>query len=113
MQRAVDWIATHWSLDENPGSSPLLPDKAKFQGLYYYYMVLAQALDTAGIDPLMVTDAEGEPRPVAWRNELRRAIAERQRPDGSWLNDQNGRWWESQPGLCTIYALLALHRCNS
>ncbi|MCA8942137.1 MAG: hypothetical protein KDB80_06205 [Planctomycetes bacterium] len=113
VQRAVDWIATHWSLDENPGSSPLLPDKAKFQGLYYYYMVLAQALDTAGIDPLMVTDAEGEPRPVAWRNELRRAIAERQRPDGSWLNDQNGRWWESQPGLCTIYALLALHRCNS
>jgi squalene-hopene/tetraprenyl-beta-curcumene cyclase len=30
-----------------------------------------------------------------------------QKFDGYWMND-NGRWWENDPVLCTTYSLLAL-----
>ncbi len=110
VQSAIDWIQKHWTLDENPGSSPLLPEKTKYQGLYYYYMVLAQALDNAGIDRVEATD-EGKSKTVDWRTDLAAKLASLQREDGSWLNDANTRWWEGQDTVCTIYALLALQRC--
>jgi squalene-hopene/tetraprenyl-beta-curcumene cyclase len=42
-----------------------------------------------------------------WRAELTGALAKRQRPDGSWVNENN-RWLEGDPNLVTGYALLAL-----
>jgi squalene-hopene/tetraprenyl-beta-curcumene cyclase len=35
---------------------------------------------------------------------------ERQRPDGSWAND-NKRWMEDDANLVTSYAILALAHC--
>ncbi len=110
VQAAVHWIESHWTLDENPGSSPRLGEQAKYQGLYYYYMVLAQALDVVGKDQLLLAGEADEP--VDWRDELSQHLGKLQRTDGSWLNQQNGRWWESQPVICTIYAMLALDRCQ-
>ncbi len=113
---AVKWMEENWTLSENPGASPLLPEKAKVQGLYYYYMVMAQALDIAGIDELEISKAEDpeaeEPIKVNWRKELKEQLQSIQKADGSWINQANGRWWEDQPAICTIYALLALERCN-
>ncbi len=110
---AVEWVQDHWTLVENPGASPLLGDKAKFQGLYYYYMVMAQALDTAGIEKLSVGTAESvERHDVDWRAALITQLASIQNDNGTWLNEQNGRWWEDQATICTVYALLALERCN-
>jgi squalene-hopene/tetraprenyl-beta-curcumene cyclase len=114
VQAAVDWIEDNWTLEENPGSDPRLPKKARYQGLYYYYMVLAQALDAAEVQALqpssdeIVEAAAGSPRRIDWRAALREHLATVQRPDGSFVNDKNGRWHESMPTLCTIYALLAL-----
>ena len=34
------------------------------------------------------------------------------RADGGWINDRNGRWYESLDVLCTCYALLALDACK-
>ena len=42
-----------------------------------------------------------------WRAEIIDAILERQREDGSWLNEED-RWMEGQPELVTAYAILAL-----
>ena len=66
---------------------------------------MAQALATSGIDHLTVDGAK-----VDWRAGLRAQLEKVQQPDGSWLNDQNGRWMESSKLLCTAYALLALAR---
>lgn len=107
VRSAVQWLSQNWSLTENPGADPSMPEKARYQGLFYYYMVMAQALDISGIEQL---PADGG-KTIDWRKELRAHLEQTQRPDGSWINEQNSRWWEDQPLLCTIYALLALGAC--
>ena len=107
---AVRWIEHNWTLQENPGAGEDADEKLRHQGLFYYYMVLAQALDAAGITSLRVPGKgeTDEALPVDWKKELRATLLAAQRADGSWLNERNGRWWEDQPVICTIYALLAL-----
>ncbi len=99
LQAALAWAAKHWTLDENPGAAPKLGEKARYQGLFYYYLTLARALALAGLDQLAGHD---------WRAELRAKLKELQKPEGFWVNERNGRWWEASPVLCTAYALLAL-----
>jgi len=115
LQAAVRWIEANWTLDENPGASPDLPEEARYQGLYYYYMVLAQALAEAGVENVQVatqSENQTEVLNVDWRAALRAHMKSLQAEDGSWVNDRNGRWWEDGKALCTIYALLALERAN-
>ncbi len=109
---AVRWLQGNWTLAENPGADPKLPEKTRHQGLYYYYMVMAQALDAAKVDSLEVTAEGQQPRRVDWRAELRAQLAKLQEKDGSWVNTKNGRWWEMLPMTCTCYALLALDKCR-
>ncbi len=107
VRAAAGWITRHWTLEVNPGADPALGEKTAYQGLYYYYMVMAQALSLAGIDEV----APDEAAPVQWRDALAEHLAALQRGDGSWLNERNGRWWEDQPMVCTAYAMLALEHC--
>ena len=93
---ALGFIRRNYSLDQNPGMGAA--------GLYYYYHTFAKALSTAGIDTL---DAE-DGTPHVWRQELASALVDRQREDGSWINEDNPRWLEGDPALVTAYALLAL-----
>jgi squalene-hopene/tetraprenyl-beta-curcumene cyclase len=123
VQAAVRWIQANWTLAVNPGSDPALGEKVQYQGLFYYYMVLAQALDTAGLKTVVVPakNAAGEPvvvdgvaqtKSVEWRQALREHLAGMQQPDGTWVNGKNERWMENLPLLCTCYALVALERCQ-
>ena len=115
IQAAVGWIEANWTLEENPGSAPDLPEKNRYQGLFYYYMVLGQALAEAGVGTIQVPTGDApdaEPLEVDWRAALREQLAKLQAADGSWLNERNGRWWEDGKALCTIYALLALERAR-
>lgn len=115
VQAAVRWIEANWTLEENPGSAPDLPEKNRYQGLFYYYMVLGQALAEAGVRTIQVPtgeDPDAKPLEVDWRAALREQLAKLQAADGSWLNERNGRWWEDGKALCTIYALLALERAR-
>ncbi|MBL9078793.1 MAG: hypothetical protein JNL08_14900 [Planctomycetes bacterium] len=113
IQAAVRWIQQNWTLDANPGSDPALGEKARFQGLYYYYMVLAQALDLVGVEQIKAPTADGKgTTTVAWRQALRSKLEAEQDAAGSWVNDQNGRWMESVPLLCTCYAMVALELCR-
>ncbi|MFM1871674.1 MAG: hypothetical protein RL398_1096, partial [Planctomycetota bacterium] len=108
VQAAIDWIRRNWTLAVNPGADPALGEKVQFQGLFYYYMVLAQALDAAKvktIDKVTVVDGVEKTEAVDWRKELRTHLESIQRPDGTWINGKNGRWMENVELLCTCYAM--------
>jgi squalene-hopene/tetraprenyl-beta-curcumene cyclase len=95
VKAAFQWIQKHYDVASNPGMGNA--------GLYYYYHTFAKALDAMGLET--VEDAQGVKHD--WRHELLEALVSRQRPDGSWLND-NSRWLEGEPALVTGYALLSL-----
>lgn len=113
VQAALRWIRDHYSVTQNPGLGA--------EGLYYYYVVLARALDSWGEDEIMVragdpggADRDGEPskagdvyRSVRWADDLAERLASLQRPDGS-FESLNERWMESDPVLITAYSLMAL-----
>ncbi|MGK0202578.1 MAG: squalene-hopene/tetraprenyl-beta-curcumene cyclase [Planctomycetota bacterium] len=115
VQAAVKWIQDNWTLAINPGSDPALGEKVKYQGLYYYYMVLAQALNAAEVETVMapqVTTMVASKKSIDWREALRSHLAKTQLADGTWINGKNGRWMESLPLLCTCYSMIALEHCK-
>ena len=99
VKAAFEWIRKFYDLQSNPGMGNA--------GLYYYYHTFAKALDALGVG--VVEDADGTRHD--WRRELLAELIRRQRPDGSWIND-NSRWLEGEPSLVTGYALLALSYCR-
>jgi squalene-hopene/tetraprenyl-beta-curcumene cyclase len=101
--KAYEWIKQHYAVDRNPG----MPDVRSQWGLYYYYHTMAKCLDVLGVDE--VVDSQGNKHD--WRHDLIEALAKRQRPDGSWVNESE-HWRESDPNLDTGYALMALSHCK-
>jgi squalene-hopene/tetraprenyl-beta-curcumene cyclase len=95
VKAALDWIAKHYTLEENPGMAD--------SGLYYYYHTFAKSLSAVGKDELV--DDSGKAHD--WKADLVAELAKRQQPDGSWSNTQ-ARWLEDDPNLVTAYVLLAL-----
>ena len=99
VKSALEYCSKFWTVDENPGMGN--------QGLYYYYDILSRALSAAGVAILEQPDG----RKVDWRSELSARLVKLQRPDGSWVNDNN-RFWENDPALVTSFAILALSLCK-
>jgi squalene-hopene/tetraprenyl-beta-curcumene cyclase len=99
VKAALEWIQKNYSVKANPGMEDA--------GLYYYYNTFAKTLDAVGRD--VIEDADGQKH--HWRAELVSELARRQRPDGSFAND-NLRWMEGDPNLVTGYALLSLSYCR-
>jgi squalene-hopene/tetraprenyl-beta-curcumene cyclase len=99
VKAAVDWIGRHYTLDENPGMGQA--------GLFYYYHTFAKALDALGND--FFVDASKKKHD--WRRELFEALKKRQRPDGSWSNN-NKEFQENTPELATAFAVLTLSYCQ-
>lgn len=104
VQRAIEWIRRHYTLDHNPN----MPHAQSKQGLYYFYHVFARAMHAWGEET--VRDAEGVPH--AWRAELCKKLLSLQGEDGSWVNEED-RWYEGNPHLVTAYAVLALQTALS
>jgi len=95
VKAATTWLKKNYDLDSNPGMGTA--------GLYYYYNTFAKALAAVGDDKFV--DEKGVAHD--WRKELIAELAERQREDGSFVNE-NPRWLEGDASLSTGYALLAL-----
>ncbi len=95
VRSTYQYVGKHWTLEENPGQGN--------QGLYFYYEVLARALDAAGVTILALDSGEQ----IDWREALAKALLARQAENGAWVN-ANNRFWEGDPVLSTSYALLAL-----
>lgn len=93
IKAASEWIAKHYSVDENPGLGDL--------GLYYYYQTFGKTMQALGTDEF--TDAAGKKH--NWREELTHALVSRQQENGSWVNKAN-RFMEGDPNLVTAYALI-------
>ena len=99
VKAATKWLANNYRLDENPGLGNA--------GLYYYYNTFAKTLSAVGSDTFQ--DAAGAKHD--WRKDLIGTLASLQKPDGSWVNENN-RWLEGDPNLVTAYSLLALTYCR-
>jgi len=94
VRQSLEYLTKYWSVEENPGMGN--------QGLYYFYDIMARALSAAGVDTVGGHD---------WKKELSTKVISLQKLDGSWANDNN-RFWESDPVLCTSFALLVLSLCR-
>ena len=90
VRESLRYCTEHWTVEENPGMGS--------QGLYYFYDIMARALDAAGLDRVGGHD---------WKDELSTKLISLQKPDGSWVNENN-RFWEADPVLCTSFAMLVL-----
>ncbi|TAH35930.1 MAG: hypothetical protein EYC70_11810 [Planctomycetota bacterium] len=104
VQAVLRWIQDHWTLEVNPGFDTLRDPRAGYQGLYYYYLTLAETLALTGRSEIRSSDGAAHD----WRAELRAKLAALQQPDGSWVNALADRWMEGNAVLCTAYALNAL-----
>ncbi len=102
VKATVDWISKNWVIDRNPG----MPEHAKLDGLFYYYMTIGKTLPAAGIDELVTPDG----RRIDWRKELAAHLMATQHEDGSWAST-DPRWNEDVPALATSFALTALGAC--
>ena len=102
---AIAWIERNWTVEVNPGFDSLRDPRAAAQGLYYYYLSLAQCLSETGMQYVKTPDGKRHD----WRVELQAKLIEVQREDGSWINEAAPRWWEGNPVLCTAYSLNTLH----
>ena len=96
---AWEWARLHWSVTENPGLGN--------QGLYYYYLTMARALNA--LDEEAVVDASGLSHD--WRVEIVDQLLKVQAADGTWVNE-NGRWMEQIPELVTAYSVLAIENAT-
>ena len=94
VRQSLEYLAKYWSVEENPGMGS--------QGLYYFYDIMARALAAAGVATVGGHD---------WKKELSGKVLSLQKPDGSWQNDNN-RFWEADPVLCTSFAMLVLSLCR-
>ncbi|HEV3203759.1 MAG TPA: prenyltransferase/squalene oxidase repeat-containing protein [Gemmataceae bacterium] len=103
VKKAYEWIQKHYTVDANPGMPPVQSQR----GLYYYYHTMAKCLDVLGIDE--VVDVQGKKHD--WRADIIAALAKRQLPNGSWVNEKD-QWMEGDPNLVTGYALMALSYCK-
>lgn len=99
VKAALAWIQKHYDVKSNPFMGNA--------GLYYYYHTFAKALDAMKLSHVEGPDGVKHD----WRRELREELIRRQRPDGSWVNE-NSRWLEGEPSLVTGYALLTLAYCR-
>lgn len=94
VRQSLEYMTKYWSVDENPGMGS--------QGLYYFYDIMARALSAAKVDKVGEHD---------WKRELSNKVLSLQKEDGSWCNDNN-RFWEADPILCTSFAMLVLELCR-
>jgi squalene-hopene/tetraprenyl-beta-curcumene cyclase len=99
VRAVVEFLGKHYAVSQNPGLGT--------DGQYYYYVMMARALDASGLRTIETTDVAGRVVSRNWRTDLALQLAALQNPDGSFMS-LDDRWMENNPDLITAYALLAL-----
>ncbi|RPH47307.1 MAG: hypothetical protein EHM91_06080 [Planctomycetota bacterium] len=103
VKSAVDWIRRNYAIDAHPGFAFNQGQRHHLRGLYYYYLVMARALDAAGERPLVTSDG----RERDWPAELGEQLLKTMRDGKGWQND-NPAWYEGDAVLVTGYVLNVL-----
>ncbi|MFN0060023.1 MAG: prenyltransferase/squalene oxidase repeat-containing protein [Planctomycetota bacterium] len=107
VQKAWEWIEKNYSVEHNPGMvHPQNPTRG-YQGLFYYYLLMARTLEVLEVKE--IKDGAGQRH--FWANELAGRLLALQRPAGEWQNPVD-RWWEGDPQVVTAYAVRALSICS-
>ncbi len=107
VQAALGWITRNYSFERNPG----MGEGKELQGLFHTHALAATTFDLLGSTTLTLPDGST----ADWRSDLWQALSTRALPaklaDGSegrfWINEQS-RWGEGLPVLCTAYAIRSL-----
>lgn len=99
---AMGWIKDNYTLSENPGVG--------MQGYYYYLITFSKAMRAYGQPVLEVQEESGRMKKTDWREDLIKALAAHQSPDGSFevVDLKDKRWMETNQVLITAYGLNAL-----
>lgn len=95
VQAAYNWILGNFTVETTPFMGN--------QGLFYYYMTMAKALNAYGAEVIMGSTGQD----YKWREELASQLVKIQNEEGWWQNENN-RWWENNKVLVTAYCLLSL-----
>ncbi len=105
VQSAYGWIRRNYTLEENPGAGT--------DGLYYYLLAFARALDAWGSNTITPLSADGKEMPARdWRHDLIDRLMTLQTPQGP-FRSVDDRWMENNQVLITAYSLIALqHAMN-
>jgi hypothetical protein len=97
VRKGLEWMATHFTVTENPGP-PAIAQKGP--GTFYFYYLYA--MERVGLLCGLETIGTHE-----WYPEGAALLLERQRSDGSWLSKNNGEEvWD------TCFAILFLRRAT-
>ncbi|MHC4607033.1 MAG: prenyltransferase/squalene oxidase repeat-containing protein [Planctomycetota bacterium] len=126
VRAAMDWVRKNYAVDMHPGFPYDAEKRGHLMGLYYYYVVMARALDAYGEtvrqsrirgtggpeaaeDEFMTDDGKVlktfDGKEHAWANELAEHLLKLQDREGFWKN-KHSRWYEGIPELTTSYVLL-------
>lgn len=93
--RAVSWIRSHYTLEENPGFGTA--------ALYYYYMTFAKCLDALGEE--VIVDDKGKKH--YWREDVIKKLISLQHEEGYWVNP-DARYWQNIKDLVTAYSIIGM-----
>lgn len=102
VKAAISWIRRNYSVEGHPGFAFDRRERHHLRGLFYYYVVLARALDAYGENPFVTADGVKHD----WPRELAEQFLKTARESRMWQND-NPAWWEGDPVLVTSYVLTA------
>lgn len=96
---AMTWVEENFSLDNNVNLGK--------KGLYYYYVMMAKALNAYAEEKIITKDG----RIHYWAKELSDKIIKLQNEDGSFSNKDIQDWLEGDQVLVTAYMLKTLSIC--
>lgn len=100
IRAAIDWVRKNYSVEAHPGFAFDETRRNHLRGLYYYYLVMARALDAYGENPFVTFDGKKHDWPAELGNQLLKQVRETK----MWVNDNAG-WYEGDPVLVTSYVL--------
>lgn len=101
VKAAMDWVRKNYSLDEHPGFVYEEVKRNHLRGIYYYYLLMARALDVVGENPLETFDGKKHD----WPREMAEQFIRIVKDSRMWQNE-NPAWYENDPVITTSYVLL-------
>lgn len=101
VKAAVDWVRKNYSVDAHPGFAYDARQRNHLRGLYYYYLVMARAMDAFGENPFKTFDGQAHD----WPREMAAQLAKSVKESKMWVNE-NPAWFEGDPVMVTSFVLI-------
>ena len=101
VKAAMDWVRKNYSVEMHPGFAFEATQRPHLRGLFYYYLLMARALDAFGENPLVTFDGKKRDWPADLAEQFLKTIKDSR----MWVNE-NPAWYESDPILTTSYVLI-------